>query len=164
MKGRKPMPVERAAKLGNPSRRPLPKATEVTLAVDTPTPPAFLQTAGKKLYTQVYQFASTWVKHELDETVLLIACEIADDRERLKRVLRKDGHFQKIPLSNSKGELIGEEIKIHPARRELQKQDAALIRALGILGLTPTDRSRLKLTEAQAENEIEKWIRESRQQ
>lgn len=59
----------------------------------------------------------------------------------------------------ARGDIVGEEIKIHPARKELRAQDAAYLRLLSVLGLTPTDRSRLKLTEAQAENEFDKWLK-----
>ena len=161
MRGRKPMPAERATRLGNPNHRPIPKTLEV-VALDsgsTPAPaPVHLQKAGKELWASVHRFASTWVIPELDNTVLIMACEVADDRERLKRVLKRDGHFQSIPITTSRGEVVGNEIKIHPARRELRQADVMYLKLLSVLGLTPTDRSRLKLTQAQAENEFDKWL------
>ena len=153
------MPIERARKLGNPTRRPLPAPVEIEVVAQIPDAPKHLLTAGKRLWGTVHTFASRWVDGKLDMTVLLMACELADDRERMKRRLKIEGHFQKIPLSNAKGEIIGEEIKVHPARRELRADDAMLLKMLAVLGLTPTDRSRLKLTEAQAENEFDKWLK-----
>ena len=157
MRGRKPTPPERSARLGNPSHRPLPEPVAIVQSVSVPKPPDHLLGAGKELWTLVHRFAATWVNATVDGPLLLVACEIADDRERLKHVLLKEGHFQRLPIMTSKGDIVGEEIKIHPARRELRMQDANFTRVLGQLGLTPTDRSRLKLTEVQAENEYEKW-------
>lgn len=153
------MAIERAKRLGNPSRRPLPKPLEIVEDLNTPEPPRQLLSTGKIVWNQVHRFAGVWVNQDLDVQVLTMACEIADDRERLKRVLKKDGHFQRIPIQNSMGDVIGHEIKIHPARRELRAQDASYLRLLSVLGLTPSDRSRLKLTEAQAENEFDKWLK-----
>ncbi len=153
------MAIERAKRLGNPSRRPLPEPLEIVEVLETPEPPRQLLSVGKIVWNQVHRFAGTWVNQDLDVQVLTMACEIADDRERLKRVLKKDGHFQRIPIQNSMGDIIGYEIKIHPARRELRAQDASYLRLLSVLGLTPSDRSRLKLTEAQAENEFDKWLK-----
>jgi hypothetical protein len=55
-----------------------------------------------------------------------MACKVADDVARLERVLKRDGHFQKIPIVTSRGDIVGEEIKIQPARRELRAQNALL--------------------------------------
>lgn len=159
MRGRKPVPAERKARLGNPGKRPIPQAVAIIEVNDFLEPPKHLQTSGKRVWCQVNRFASTWVNQDLDTEVLTVACEIADDRERLKRILKKDGHFQRIPIMTARGDIVGEEIKIHPARKELRAQDAAYLRLLSVLGLTPTDRSRLKLTEAQAENEFDKWLK-----
>ncbi len=162
MRGRKPTPPERAIRLGNPNHRPIPKPLEIVqVSSDVALPPApvHLQKAGKELWVKVGQFASTWVNKDLDSTILTVACEVADDRERLKRVLKRDGHFQSIPIMTSRGDVVGKEIKIHPARRELRQADAMYLKLLSVLGLTPTDRSRLKLTEAQAENEFDKWFK-----
>lgn len=159
MRGRKPTPPERAKRLGNPGNRPLPEPVPITVSVSIPEPPSHLMASGKHLWTQVNRFAGAWMHLELDEALLLVACEVADDRARLKRVLSKEGHFQRIPIQNARGEVIGEQITIHPARRELRIQDRNLVSYLAMLGLTPTDRSRLKLTEAMAENEFDKWQR-----
>lgn len=162
MGGRPPMPPERARRLGNPNHKAkeaLAVPAVVEVAGPVPAAPPNLLVAGKRLWSSVHQFAGQWVNPQLDVSILLVACEIADDRERLKRTLKRDGHFQKIPLSNSRGEIIGSEIKVHPARKELRAQDAAFHRVLGSLGLTPADRARLKLTEVQAENEFDKWLK-----
>ncbi len=127
-----------------------------------PDAPKHLLATGKRLWTTVHQFAGTWVSKDIDVPLLLVACEIADDRERLKRVLKTEGHFQKIPIQNARGDVIGNEVKVHPARRELRMQDANYVRVLGMLGLTPTDRSRLKLTEILSENEFDKWQKQHR--
>lgn len=162
MRGRKPTPPERAKRLGNPNHRPLPKTAEVIIQetiIDIAPAPSHLYKAGKELWQVINQFAATWVNADIDRTVLVVACEVADDRERLKRVLKRDGHFQKIPIMTARGDIVGEEIKIHPARRELRQADALYLKLLSVLGLTPADRSRLKLTEAQAENEFDKWLK-----
>lgn len=159
MRGRKPTPPERARRLGNPGNRPLPAPIEITVAAAVPDPPKHLLSTGRSLWEQVNRFASGWMHLDLDEALLLVACEVADDRARLKRVLAKEGHFQRIPIQNARGDVIGEQITIHPARRELRIQDRNLVSYLAMLGLTPTDRSRLKLTEALAENEFDKWQR-----
>jgi len=162
LRGRKPTPPERSKRLGNPNHRPLPESVEVAVvdnAVALPEPPVHLYKAGKELWNTVNRFAASWVNADVDRTILIVACEVADDRERLKRVLKKDGHFQRIPIMTARGDIVGEEIKIHPARRELRQADATFLRLLSVLGLTPADRSRLKLTEAQAENEFDKWLK-----
>jgi P27 family predicted phage terminase small subunit len=151
------MPVERQKRLGNPGRRPLPTTVIATVADEIPDPPKHLLSAGKRVWIQVNTFASAWVQN-LDLELLTLACEIADDRERLKRTLKQDGHFQKIPIMTSKGDVVGEEIKVHPARKELRAQDMAYMKALGLLGLTPGDRARLKLTEIQGANELDAWL------
>lgn len=152
------MPIERAIKLDNPNHKTLPTTVVPTVALDIPEPPKHLLSAGKRVWIQVQTFASSWVQ-ELDTELLKMACEVADDRERLKRVLKQDGHFQKIPIMTSRGDIVGEEIKVHPARKELRAQDAAYIKMLALLGLTPSDRARLKLTEVQGANEFDVWIK-----
>ena len=151
------MPIERAVKLDNPNRRPLPTNVIATNYPAIPDPPKHLLSHGKVVWVQVQTFAANWVQ-ALDVELLTMACEIADDRERLKRVLKKDGHFQKIPIMTSRGDVVGEEIKVHPARKELRAQDAAYVKMLGLLGLTPSDRARLKLTEIQGANELDQWL------
>jgi P27 family predicted phage terminase small subunit len=155
------MPVERAKRLGNPNRRPLPPETAIELipASSFPDPPKTLLSAGKKRWIQVHQFAAQWVKPDLDEGLLLLACEVADDRLRLQRKLKEEGHFIKVPIVSSSGEIVAFVPKAHPARNELHKAMLLEIKLLSLLGLTPVDRSRLKLTEAQAENEFDKWLK-----
>jgi hypothetical protein len=38
------------------------------------------------------------VDGNLDRKTLIMACKVADDVARLERVLKRDGHFQKIPI------------------------------------------------------------------
>ena len=159
MRGRKPVPIERQIRLGNPGKRALPTPLAAVEKVDYPKPPAYLLRSGRELWIKAHRFASTWINENLDVEVLKMACEVADDRARLKRVLKKDGYYQHIPIMTSRGDVVGEEIKSHPATKELYAQNGAYLRLLSVLGLTPTDRSRLKLTEAQAENEFDKWLK-----
>lgn len=89
MRGRRPVPAERKARLGNPGKRPIPQAVAVIETTDILEPPKHLLSSGKRVWVQVNRFASTWVNKDLDTEVLTVACEVADDRERLKRILKK---------------------------------------------------------------------------
>ena len=136
-------PVEQKRLLGNPGKRALPKETEtMKLEGGYVDPMRPLEYAGKQLWDSVFQHGALWVSQRTDVHLLLITCEQLDRREELRSLLSED-----------------------PADKNLLMRTMELERSiasnLGLLGFTPSDRTRLGLAEVKARSKLEelqdKW-------
>lgn len=127
--GRKPTPVERKRLLGNPGRRPLPDRTKV-VALPTPEGPPephrVLGTHGRKLWDSAWEYGAVWLFHT-DHELLLTACELLDERVRLRVQVMQVGDWRE--------------------RLALRQLDDRFLEALSMLGFTPTDRARMGVAE-----------------
>ncbi len=136
--GRPPKPTERKRAAGNPGKRPLVEPLSIVLAIDdTPTPPVALEHAGIELWRQIWSTAGEWLAPSDIPLVALLA-QFADERERWLVMASDEG----IRHTTAHGA-----IRIHPGVAEARKLEGGMVQILSLLGLSPSDRARLGLTE-----------------
>lgn len=125
--GRRPAPIERKRRLGNPGKRKLPDAPILGVIEDfeIPEPHRPLATSyGKRMWEGVWQAGASWLKPSLDSEIVLMVCEMLDERIQLRqRVLVNPDAWRD--------------------RRALRELDRQISSLLGQLGFSPTDRAHL---------------------
>lgn len=121
-------PVERKARLGNPSKRALPDlpiADVVSLGGShVPEPHRPLGEQGKRLWAQVWQSGAGWLKQQMDTELVLMLCEASEERTRLRVKLQQNPDAWR-------------------DRRALRELDRQIITLLGQIGFTPSERGLL---------------------
>jgi hypothetical protein len=140
-RGRPPKPVEQKRMLGNPGRRPLPEPTEIQVlpgATEMPEPDRPLGKPGRELWDRIWESGAAWISPNTDIEILLITCELVDERWALR------------------GEVL--QTKDPRQRRQLNDLTRIIIGNLSLLGFTPTDRSRLGVAEVKTQTKLEELI------
>lgn len=140
-RGRPPKPVEQKRLLGNPGHRPLPDVDEVVTlpaVTEKPEPDRPLGKPGKELWDRVWDAGASWVSPHTDLELLLITCELVDERWALRAQVLRD--------EDSK------------TRRNLNELTKMIVTNLSLLGFTPTDRSRLGVAEVKAQTKLEEML------
>lgn len=138
-RGRPPKPTEIKRLTGNPGKRALPKEGSLVLlpsAYDVPTPPRPLVTeAAKELWERTWTMGQTWLSPTTDIELLLMTCEMIDERWNLRIKVLKDNRPEE--------------------RRGLRDLERQIVNNLSLLGFTPTDRSRLGVAEVKRVSKLE---------
>jgi hypothetical protein len=135
-----PKPIEQKRLLGNPGKRAMPDAeSTVTLYSGRREPLQPLGDAGNKLWDAVFDEGDLWVSPRTDVAWLQIVCELLDRREVLKQEWLADPTDRKLNMS-------------------LLETEKMLQSGLGLLGFTPTDRSRLGVAEVKAKSKLEELM------
>jgi hypothetical protein len=131
----KPLEVKRA--LGNPGRRPLPNVNDtISLSAGRVEPHQPLDWAGLLLWNRVFGAGQTWISPQSDVELLLLTCKQLDRQVVLERMfVEKPEDFH--------------------VSRQLLELENAIVRNLGLLGLTVDARSKLGLAEIKAESKME---------
>lgn len=140
--GRPSKPIEQKRLLGNPGKRALPDESSVVLLqqIDhVPEPPRPLLKYGADLWNRVWGIGATWISDKTDIELLLMTCEMVDERWNLRARVMAD-------MEDSK------------ARRGLRELDRQLVTNLSLLGFTPSDRSRLGVAEVKAKTRLEELL------
>lgn len=137
-RGRPPKPLEQKRLTGNPGKRALPK--EGTLAVlpsayGIPEPHRPLQKPGLELWERIWGLANTWLSPSTDGELLLMTCELLDERWNLRIQVLRDNRPEE--------------------RKALRDLDRQLVANLSLLGFSPTDRSRLGVAEVKRQSKLE---------
>ena len=136
--GRPSKPTEVKRKLGNPGRRPLPDSEMVQYlpaAIAVPEPPRPLLKYGREFWDKVWGAGLSWVSPNTDAELLLMTCELVDERWNLRIKVMQNGDWRE--------------------RRALREIDSRIISNLSLLGFTPADRSRLGVAEVKAISKME---------
>jgi len=136
--GRPSKPTEVKRKLGNPGRRPLPDSDLVQYlppALVIPEPARPLLKYGREFWDKVWVAGLTWVSPNTDAELLLMTCELVDERWNLRVKVMQAGEWRE--------------------RRALREIDSRIISNLSLLGFTPADRSRLGVAEVKAISKME---------
>jgi len=137
--GRPPKPIEQKRALGNPGRRPLPQEGSLVLLpsmYEIPEPPRPLVTeAAKALWTRTWSMGQTWLSPQTDIELLLMTCEMVDERWNLRIKVLQDNRPEE--------------------RKGLRDLERQLVANLSLLGFTPTDRSRLGVAEVKKISKLE---------
>lgn len=129
-RGRPAKPIEQKRKLGNPGKRPLPEQGELEIleaASDIPEPPRPLLEPGRKLWERVWGAGIGWISPTTDIELLLMTCEMVDERWNLRIKVMQTDNMQMARRLDNLSRIIGAN--------------------LSMLGFTPSDRSRLGLAE-----------------
>lgn len=137
-RGRPPKPIEQKRLTGNPGKRTLPDQKELVLlpsAYNIPEPSRILFPPGKELWERVWGMGSTWISPSTDIDLLLMTCELLDERSQLRAQV----------MNNNRPE----------ERKGLRDLDRQLVANLSLLGFTPTDRSRLGVAEVKRQSKLE---------
>jgi hypothetical protein len=139
--GRPSKPTEQKRLLGNPGRRPLPDQGAMQLLpaiTEIPEPSRPLLKYGRELWDKVWQQGLNWISPNTDFEILLMTCEMIDERWNLRvKVMQTD------------------DVRLRRGLRELDRQ---IISNLSLLGFTPSDRSRLGVAEVKAMSKLEELM------
>jgi len=135
-----PKPIEQKRLLGNPGKRAMPgEESTITLFSGKVEPLFPLGEAGQKLWDSVFNDGELWISPRTDVAWLQVVCELLDRREVLKQEWMADPADRKLNMS-------------------LLETEKLLQSGLGLLGFTPTDRSRLGVAEVKAKSKLEELM------
>ena len=133
-------PIEQKRLLGNPGKRAMPSDEGTIELYSGRVEPAFpLGEAGQKLWDSVFEQGELWISPRTDVAWLQVVCELLDRREVLKQEWMADPADRKLNMS-------------------LLETEKLLQTGLGLLGFTPTDRSRLGVAEVKAKSKLEELM------
>ena len=135
-----PKPIEQKRLLGNPGKRAMPSDDSTVTLYSGRIDPLFpLGEAGQKLWDSVFEQGELWISPRTDVAWLQVVCELLDRREVLKQEWMADPADRKLNMS-------------------LLETEKLLQSGLGLLGFTPTDRSRLGVAEVKAKSKLEELM------
>lgn len=136
--GRPPKPTERKRAVGNPGGRKLAEPIAIVPRTDrAPRPPVELERAGTALWSQVWDTAGDWLAPS-DVPMVALLAQFTDERDRWLCKASEEG----VTHTTRHGA-----IRVHPGVAEARRLETAMISILSLLGLSPSDRARLGLTE-----------------
>jgi hypothetical protein len=136
--GRPSKPTEVKRKLGNPGQRALPDVNVLQYlpqAVSIPEPNRPLLKYGMEFWEKIWQSGLSWISPNTDAELLLMTCELIDERWNLRVKVMQSGDWRD--------------------RRALRELDSRVISNLSLLGFTPADRSKLGVAEVKAISKME---------
>jgi hypothetical protein len=139
--GRPTKPIEIKRLTGNPGKRALPEQSAIMLipqASQTPEPARPLLKYGQELWDRVWESGINWISPNTDLEILLMTCELIDERWNLR---------VRVMTDNSPKD-----------RRGLRELDKQIVSNLGLLGFTPSDRSRLGVAEVKKMSKLEELM------
>lgn len=140
-RGRPPTPIEQKKLLGNPGKRALPaddELQELPRVTGIPEPPRPLLKPGRELWDRIWQLGANWINYEGDAEILLMTCEMVDERWNLR-----------IKAMNTDDMAMG---------RRVDRLSGLIKENLSALGLTPTDRTRLGVARVKTATKLEDLI------
>jgi len=147
--GRRPKPVEQKLRLGNVGKRKLPKHADIialpSLTSFVPDPHRPLGTHGRVLWDRVWTSGASWLRPALDGDIVLMACEMVDERSQLRTIVFTQQTAWR-------------------ERRALREIDRQITSLLSQIGFSPTDRATLGIgdTKQHEFNDIRRRIQTKR--
>ena len=113
-----------------PARRPRTKKAPVTVLPTAPAHPEPLRPLGSeglKLWARIWEMRNRWISQALDIDHVTLLCESVDERVALRVRVFRDGEWRD--------------------RVALRALDTQITEMMGALGLNPTERAKLNVTE-----------------
>jgi hypothetical protein len=108
------------------------------MVTETPQPTRPLLKYGQELWDKVWSMGATWISPNTDSELLLMTCEMIDERWNLRvKVMQTD------------------DARLRRGLRELDRQ---IVSNLSLLGFSPADRSRLGVAEVKAASKLEELM------
>ena len=153
MSGPAPKPNELKRKLGNPGKKKLPALASVTLLPQvTNDCPSHLSLEAQKFWFEIRELAP-WIGNT-DKAILVLLCEKLDRRsEYVAKIQSMD-----FVLYTDKGYAYA-----NPIVGMLSTIENEIIKLFSLLGLSPSDRSRLGVAEVKAISAIDKLLEKRNQ-
>jgi P27 family predicted phage terminase small subunit len=152
MPGPAPKPTELKRKLGNPGKEKLPDLNRViALPQVSDQAPQHLSKQAKKFWTAIRAVAP-WIANT-DGTLLLELCEKMDRKTKLVKELEQSAFV----LYTDKGYAYA-----NPLVGMISTTENEILKILSLLGLTPSDRSKLGVAEVKVRSKIEELISQKR--
>lgn len=140
-----PVPIERKRARGNPGKRALPAVTETIAIAKIGEPPATLREPGLAAWKRITDTAP-WLGQS-DSGLLATLCEKIDRRDEMAAKLAASDFI----LFTDKGYAYA-----NPLVGMLSTIETEIVKMMSLLGLTPTDRTRLGLAEVKAQSTLER--------
>jgi len=140
--GRPAKPIEQKRLLGNPGKRALPDGQSLEIlpmAQEAPEPHRPLLTHGRELWDRVWNSGIAWISPDTDVELLLMTCEMVDERWNLRIKVMSSDNMQ--------------------MARRLDNLSRIIIANLSLLGFSPSDRARLGVAEVKRISKIEELRR-----
>ena len=149
-RGPAPQPVERKRALGNPGKRRLP-APVVALAPVVRVPASIAPRSGEEFVSAILETpASAWIAEPDRLGILAMVSDAWEERLALRADLAANGTSY-----TSYSKVAGEQRKLRPEVERLAVVEKQLTTWLSLLGLSPSDRSRLGVAEVKARSKLE---------
>ena len=143
-----PVPIERKRSRGNPGTRALPEATN-TIALAPLTAedaPSGLDAGGLQAWSRMTT-SCPWLG-ESDKDIMIMLCQKVDRRDQIVDELARS---QFLLINETTGA-----VHPNPLVGMLSTLESDLVKMLSLLGMTPTDRTRLGLAEVKAQSTLER--------
>lgn len=141
--GRRPVPAEVKRRRGNPGRRPLPEpVVALPQATTIPEPLRPLGPDGRREWDRIWAMGRVWISPDSDIGIVQRLCEQYDEYVRLRFLVLRDEDIDE--------------------RKALRALDKAITDKESLLGLTPTDRTRLGVAEVVAQSALERMRQQRR--
>lgn len=140
--GRPAKPIEQKRLLGNPGKRALPDSQSLDvlpMAHEAPEPHRPLLTHGRELWDRVWNSGIAWISPDTDVELLLMTCEMVDERWNLRIKVMSSDNMQ--------------------MARRLDNLTRLIVGNLSLLGFSPSDRARLGVAEVKRISKIEELRR-----
>lgn len=150
--GRPSKPLERKRLTGrtpdtDSGGRKLPAVREtIVKTTDTPAPPPGLGERGTAEWSKIWAAGSSWLAPAQDYPWVEIVCRAWDDITAFRAKVDADGLIQK----GSMGQVIA-----HPLIASIRQSETQIMKALSVLGFSPTDRARLGLAEVKVRSKLQ---------
>ena len=156
--GRPPKPVEVKRALGNPGRRELPPAPMpgegINAEIEVPKPPRGLKLKGKELWNTLWVNGRNHLSLHDDLPVLLMLCNAWDELEWCKKEKER---------LKSKGQLYEQTpngfYSAHPILKQEKELHTQCTAWLSMLGFSPTDRTRLGLSQVREASPLDEMAK-----
>ncbi len=149
-RGPAPQPTELKRLRGNPGKRSLPASVVALEPVVASAPPAIPQTGAQLEAAVLASQASAWIATPDRLALLPLLVDAWDERAALRADIEEHGRSY---MSESK--VSGVQYHPRPEYQQLQALEKRITEWLQLLGLTPTDRSRLGIAEVKARSKLE---------
>lgn len=130
--------------------RPLPAIrSTITKTTDIPEPPPGLGTRGAAEWVSLWTAGSAWLAPTQDYAWVEIVARAWDDIDGFRAKVAADGLIQK----GSMGQVIA-----HPLIASIRQAEGQIMKALSVLGFSPTDRARLGLAEIKRVSKLQEMM------
>lgn len=149
--GRPAKPIEQHRLNGNPSKKTLPNAPTpgqgLSAAIGIPNPPA-LGEHGLELWNHVWLAGKAWLSPDSDFTIIRLICEAHDEYVDLRSQLETKTVERFYTTANG-------QVVTHPVVTQIGNLRTQLTAWLAAIGFSPSDRSRLGLSEVRVRDGLD---------